>query len=678
MATAEVVATPVQSDRGRQALALVVFGALVAAEIGYVLASRGLATRPDLAHQGPVNTGEVLGTLSVGALGLVLSWMRPRNPIGWLLSATALLLTLCNLGQAYGGRALVIPSEHLPLGALALSLSAPLWLGTVFLPVTVILLRYPTGRIEGRWGRRLDRVVWVALGCLFVGYATSPESVTDEAPGHLPPLVLPAAVRLPLAVTSVLLLVGATLLIIGHTAGRAIRSDPRERAAILLLLAASITAAVVIFAAPTGGILGSLAYAGVLVAVAVGVLRYQALGIEVVVRRTLLYVILTGLVLVAFIGVTTLLARLVPAGPTPQIIAASLIAVGLAPSRDRVQRLVDHLLYGERGDPAAALKRLGSSMGDTPSDGLLLAVTANIAEVLRLDGAEIVDETGEVVATWGAPDAGTSLPLTFAGEALGHLRVGRRRGETALGRADRQLLDTVTPLIAAVVHADRLTADLTAERNRVVGATQAERRRLRQELHDGLGPSLTGIGLGLEAAAARPLAEHDPGSAELLGRLRTEVAAALDETRRIIEDLRPVSLDGSDLFTALRRRVELAGASGIAFTTALPGSPPVLTPDLETALFRIADEALTNVVRHSGAHRCTVRLDVGDTARLVIEDDGVGIVAREPRTGPGGVGLGSMRERAERLGGHLEVSTTGHGTKVVAEIPLLRTREVAP
>jgi signal transduction histidine kinase len=226
----------------------------------------------------------------------------------------------------------------------------------------------------------------------------------------------------------------------------------------------------------------------------------------------------------------------------------------------------------------------------------------------------------------------------------------------------------MAPLIAAVVQSTALAADLASERNRVVEATQSERARLRQELHDGLGPSLTGIGLGLEAAQASPLA-GEPRTSDLLSRLRVEVASSLEEIRRIIDDLRPTVLDDHDLLSALRERGErVTSAAGVTVAVDAPQSLPDLPPEVETAAFRIADEALTNVVRHSGASTCTVHVSVGDMLRLVVSDDGVGVGNGRA----GGVGLASMRQRAERIGGAFSVSPTlsGGGTRIVAELPL--------
>jgi signal transduction histidine kinase len=657
------------------------FAVTIASYVAAALLAAPIEDHPRLEHATHFDIGLAAAGVGTAALGMVLSRLRPRNAIGWLLALSGLMLGLCGAGQNYGSYALAFPDRGLPFGEAALSWSAPLWTATVLIPSSVLLVRYPSGTISGRWPRLFDRAVIVGWLLVYVSYAGSLNSVTDEVADARPPLVLPDPVSAVLAVVGGVLLLGGTALIIGDAARRCLRNADHERAPLLLLLVTATTAGLVTFAGGKG-VLDAVAYPLMLVAIAVGVLRYRALGIEVVVRRALLYAALTGLVLLTFIGITTVLAQLLPTGPTPQIIAAVLIAVGLSPARERIQGLVDRLLYGERDDPAATLKRLGSSMGSAPSEGLLLAVLANLAEALRLDGAEIVSPDGEVVARWGSPTGQAGIPLTFAGEGLGVLRAGSRRGEPTLGRADRQLLDTVVPLIAAVVHTARLSDELRGQRNRVLEATEAERRRLRQELHDGLGPSLTGVGLGLEAAQSGPFA----GDPELLARLRTEVASSLEEIRRIIEDLRPVSLDGADLVTALERRVSAASAAGVVVRLVVDGPLPPLPPEVETAAFRIADEALNNVVRHAGARHCTVTLSAGSSLRLVVADDGVGLDsaraagdASGDRAGGaewrGGVGLGSMRERAERLGGSFALESCHPGTAVVAELPLAGLQE---
>jgi signal transduction histidine kinase len=647
-----------RSERTLHGWTLAVFGGVVLIDLLYVVVASGVDV--STAEQDVrVDAGEVFGIFSCGLVGLFVTWARPRNPIGWLISSLGVALGLADLGQSYGARA-VLTDEGLPLGTTALSLTAPLWIWTVTVPVTLLLARYPSGQVAGRWVRRFDRLVLVSFVPLYVGYATSASSVTDEVPGHLPPVHLPEALGAVMMFVSMAGIVLGILVTVVDAIVRAVRADRRERLALVWLTLATVLAFLVIFFGPEEW-MGSVAFFGILVAVAVGVLRYQAMGIEVVVRRTLIYATLTGLVLLVFVGLVAGLAQLLPSGPTPQLIAAVVIAVGLTPARDRIQRVIDRLLYGDRGDPLAALTRLGSA-GTTPEE-LVPEVLTALADGLHASGACIDDLEGQVIAAVGVDvGGGTPVALELGGEQVGVLRVGPRSGEAALAAADVGLLEAVAPLVAAVVRSARLATELGAERARVIEATHHERSRLRQDLHDGLGPSLTGVGLGLEALSSR-----NAGDPEMVARLRSEVSSCLDEIHRIIDDLRPSALDDHGLVGALEQRVgQVAGRSGLTVVLEVPPALPEVGPDVEAAAFRIADEALTNVVRHAAAQNCTVSVSADGALSVVVVDDGRGIgEGRE-----GGVGLASMRARAERLGGRLTLTPLSPGTEVRAELPL--------
>lgn len=158
---------------------------------------------------------------------------------------------------------------------------------------------------------------------------------------------------------------------------------------------------------------------------------------------------------------------------------------------------------------------------------------------------------------------------------------------------------------------------------------------------------------------------------ELVARLRTEVASSLEDTRRIIDDLRPAALDATDLANAIRRRVEQVSLTGtLAVTLDAPRALPGLPPPVAAAAFRVAEEALTNVVRHARASRCTIALRLDGDLVLEVTDDGVGL--GNPR--PDGVGLTSMRERTERLGGEFAIEAGTSGTVVRARFPLVGER----
>jgi signal transduction histidine kinase len=222
----------------------------------------------------------------------------------------------------------------------------------------------------------------------------------------------------------------------------------------------------------------------------------------------------------------------------------------------------------------------------------------------------------------------------------------------------------------------QLAEALDLERTRVLTAVVAERKRLRRDLHDGLGPALAGIGLGLQAAQDELAAGNNSATEELLARLGAEVRMSVGEVRRIVDDLRPAVLDSDGLVGALRRHaatLELARPSGAPCESLMihvdADQLPVLPPEVEVAAYRIAQESLTNVVRHADARRVHVRLLAdGQTLRLEVADDGRGL----GNAHTGGVGVPSMRHRAESLSGTLDLTSTERGTTVAAHLPLTK------
>jgi signal transduction histidine kinase len=214
----------------------------------------------------------------------------------------------------------------------------------------------------------------------------------------------------------------------------------------------------------------------------------------------------------------------------------------------------------------------------------------------------------------------------------------------------------------------------------LVTAREEERRRLRRDLHDGLGPALAAQ--TLKVGSARALFARDPAAADsLLADLEHDTEAAIAGIRRLVYDLRPPALDDLGLVGAIREsaaqfRSDTAegGQTGLPLRITLnaPEQLPPLPAAVEVAVYRIAQEALTNAVRHSKARACFVRIKMADAPRalqLEIADDGIGL----PANRVAGVGLTSMRERAEELGGTCVIENRPErGTRVVAWLPLAR------
>lgn len=657
------------SDRSLRRLGLLalVSGAVLLALVPVLAQGVG---RHGKANEAPFDPWDVIIGLAFACAGAVLVWKRPRNPIGWLLLTVFLLGAIGTVSAVYALRGHAFPGEHLPGVGAALIPASAVWPAQLFLPVTVLLVLYPTGTLPAPWWRWVNRASGVGMVLLGTALATVTESAADWWPGARPAVSSPAAVATAAVVAGELLVCGAAAVSVVGTVLRAWRATYPERQQLLLLLTAGAATVPLAFVGPST-ILFDLAVIAVPFVIAIGVLRYRLLGIEVVVRRTLLYGGLTGLVVAVYAATTAALSTAIPEGSAPQLLAAAVIAVGLLPARSRLQAVVDRIVYGERQDPVGAVTRLGSQVMEANAAEPLPTVLAALSASLRTPYAALRGTDGVLVADRGTLPAGGAvvvLPLRVGGRPLGDLVLAARRGERTLPGPDRRLVDALLPLVALVVDVSRLNAEVETARQRAVLTGVAERDRIRRDLHDGLGPSLSGVALGIEAAETALRGGDHATAAGLANRLRREVHAAVEEVRRIIDGLRPSALDEQGLVMALRQRAEsITTRSGGRLRVRIdaPDELPPLPGDIEQAAYRIADEALTNVVRHSEASSCILRIMSGDDLTVEIVDDGRGL----PEQVPTGVGLVSMRARAEALGGSLHLDN-GHGTRVAAHLPL--------
>ena len=433
--------------------------------------------------------------------------------------------------------------------------------------------------------------------------------------------------------------------------------------------------------------LAALALFVVPVFTGVAILRHRLYDIDVVINRTLVYGALTAAVVTFYVLLVAAFGALFRIG-TEGNLAISLLATGLVallfhPLRERLQRGVNRLMYGERQDPYAALSRLGRRLEATLEPGVVLTtIVETVAGALNIPHAAIALKEGDrftTAASYGSPEGEpTILPLVRQDETVGRLILSPRTPNEPFSPADQRLLDDLARQAGAAIHAVRLTADLQRSRERLITAREEERRRLRRDLHDGLGPTLAGLALGLDVA--RRLTAREPEKASgLLSRLEEQTKATVADIRRLVYGLRPPALDDLGLVSAIQQQAEAFGfverqegeqrdGPEPVFFLKAPRELPPLPAAAEVAVYRIAQEALTNVARHARAHTCRVRLSIVEgVLELVVEDDGVGV----QRNRNAGVGLSSMRERAEELGGTcaVEAAPTG-GTRVLARIPL--------
>ncbi len=424
---------------------------------------------------------------------------------------------------------------------------------------------------------------------------------------------------------------------------------------------------------------------GIAVAAAIAILRHRLYDIDLIINRTLVYTALT-------VGVAALYGLVVGAlGVLFQArsnLFVSLLATGLAailvqPMRDRLQRLVNRLMYGERDDPYAVLSKLSRRLeGSLSPEATLPAVVETVAQALKLPYVAIaLKQEGDfkIAASYGlAGDEMVQLPLIYQGETVGQLRLSTRSPNEPFTPGEQRLLRDIARHIGVTAHTvlltqdlRRLAEDLQRSREELVKSREEERRRLRRDLHDELGPQLASLKLNLDVA--RNLVSRDPRAAEaLLVDLRSQSQSAIADIRRLVFDLRPPALDELGLIGAIQEYTrQIVSQDGPFWLTNQVDSPkdlPPLPAAVEVAAYRITLEALANFVRHSQGSNCQVSLSkIDQHLQVEVCDDGLGL----PEEVQPGVGLNSMRERAAELGGTCVIEALPQGgTRVLARLPL--------
>jgi signal transduction histidine kinase len=640
-----------------------------------------------------------IGTFTYGIVGALVASRHPRNPIGWLFCAIGLLSAMNMFGAGYVlYDHLAVKDALLPGADLAWWLTTWLWLPTLLLPITFVLLLFPSGHLPSR---RWRPIAWAAgLGAFALTFSTAfRPGPLEEVRGQTEPnpLGIPGGADM----MSVLLAVGAPLLLIGvlgSIASVVIRfrnAAGIERAQLKWLAFAGMIVIV-------GNILGYIPLAiwphnpaanefailltsatitSIVIATGIAILRYRLWDIDILINRTLVYFSLTALVVGAYVAIVAALGTLFQTGASLllSLVATGIVAMSFQPLRDRVQQGVNRLMFGERDDPYAVLGRLSERLeAVVTAQSVLPTIVETVAEALKLPYAAIALKEGEgfrTAAVYTRPSASgyepdaemKPLPLVYQLETMGQMLLAPRAPDEQFSKADRGLLETIARQAGIAAYNVRLTQDLQRSRERLVTTREEERRRLRRDLHDGLGPALASLSFKVDAV--HNLTDSDPTAVKkLAAELKTQLQGSLEEIRRIAYGLRPPALDELGLVGALQEHiVSYNQAQGARFMLEAPGRLPTLSAAVEVAAYRIALEAMTNVNRHAHAQDCAVRFTLGGDLCLEVVDNGCGI----PRAVRAGVGMASMRERAEELGGTWAVAAipTG-GTCVTARLPL--------
>lgn len=601
------------------------------------------------------------------AFGAFVLAHRPGHRIGWLFVAfggcyTASVACLGVL-TAWPG---LPPGWERTIDVVGITIWVPAF--TVCLPL--ILQLFPDGRpLSRRW--RPLAIATVALVVVAPAITLAPGAIDGEPIADHRPLLPPAAGRVVGALVPVLAIATALILLasLAVLAVRAYRSQGVLRQQVLWLLWAVVVLVVLNaqrIVTTDGPILFLLSVSLLPAAGTIAIVRHQLYDIRVIINRSLVYGLLTLAVIGVYIGIVTGIGAVATnrfaASP---LIATGVIAVAFAPARTGLQSLIDRLMYGQRRDPARAAAQVGLRLG-----GGLDAVLGAVCDTLRLPYAAISAD-GRLVATYGQPpEVRHTLALEVADGPAADLLIGLRAGESHLSAADQRALDLLAAPIGLALQAVRLAEQLRDSRTRIVAAREEERRRLRRDLHDGLGTALTAV--TLKADAAHNLQSVDPDrSGQLLLDVRADLTTAIADIRRLVYGLRPPDLDELGLIGALRQLSEQSWRRGNASYVVTIDSPGLLAPlpaAVEVAAYRIATESVTNALRHGDATTCVVSLRADEALHLEITDNGGG---RDPWRH--GVGLRSMHERAAELGGSLTAGPTDQGGRVHARLPLERT-----
>ncbi|MCI0713390.1 MAG: histidine kinase, partial [Chloroflexi bacterium] len=415
-------------------------------------------------------------------------------------------------------------------------------------------------------------------------------------------------------------------------------------------------------------------------ALTIAVLRYRLWDIDILINRTLVYGALTVSIVIIYVLVVGSLSALVHSGGgfAVSLLATGIVAVLFQPIRERLQRRVNRMMFGKRDEPYLVLERLSERLDLVVQTEQILPTTVEtVAEALKLPYVAItLQKSGEsrTAAEFRrsadipmADDEYYKLPLIYQSETVGQLILAPRgRGEN-FSQAETQLLETIARQTSIAAYNVRLTDELKQSREQLVTTREEERRRLRRDLHDGLGPVLATISVGMDAISN--LAENPQQTREVALEVKAQAQKALEDIRRIAYNLRPPALDELGLVAALKQHiVSINHTNGLQIYFHAPERLPALSAAIELAAYRIVLEAVNNVLRHANAKWCHVLLTSNTYLVLQITDDGCGIA----NSYVAGIGLHSMRERAAELSGFCSINALSErgGTVVLAQLPL--------
>jgi len=637
--------------------------------------------------------------LAFPTVGLFIVARHPRNPIGWIYCWVGLVGTIALLAERYAHFGIAHVPVPLP-GTVAMAWVAS-WTPPLFiLPlVTHSFLLFPDGHLPSRRWRALAWLATIATLVLTLFLAIAPAPLYGVLPSvqnpfgawflPLKPLELVGDAAFFLAQACVLAS-GAAMVVRMRRAAGELRQQLKWMTYAACLLAAGFVAGGLLgyFADIDTGVLNALTLGALPVAAGVAIFKYRLYDIDIVISRTVvlgaLAAFITAIYVVVVVGLGTAIGAQGEPSLALSIVAAAIVAAVFQPVRERVKRLTNRLVYGERATPYEVLSGFSERMAAAyPSEELLPRMARLLAEGTGAAAAEVWLRFGERlrrVAGWPESDpspeprvlldaerpdsyAGTRLVLVrHHGEVLGALSV-QTRPDIPLSPPDERLLADLAGQAGLVLRNVRLIDELRASRERLVTAQVAERRLLERDIRERVEQPLAAV-----AATLSPL--HDLAQAgpelQIVAQLQAETAGALSELQDLARGVYPPRLAGEGMVAALEAQARTTPVPVMIEAEAVGR----YAQEVEAAAYFCCLEALQNVAKHAHAKRVVVRLvDRAGRLRFSVEDDGVGF---DPASTTWGAGLQNMADRAEALGGRLRASSApGGGTAIAGWLPAL-------
>jgi signal transduction histidine kinase len=637
----------------------------------------------------------VLSTLAFVALstaGALVASRRPESPFGWIVSAYGLLVGLEGLAIGYA----LLAANPVAAGRLGDGMGAAV-VGVWIAPVgnallTLALLLVPDGRLPSpRW----RPLAWLVVGSGALGAVTSVLSPGPLANGRPNPFGIDANADLLLQLRGLsrnLLLLGFSLAVVSLLVRfRSARGEQRQQ---LKWIAAGalawVTTTLIVRINPPAltGYLGYIYLTGLLTfvaAVSVAMLHYRLYQIDLVISRAVVYGGLAVCITAIYIGVVAGVGTLAHTTGEPNLLIA-LVATGLAaaifqPARERLQRLANRLVYGQRASPYEVLADFSQRIeGALTVDEVLPRMAEAAALGVRAARARVrvyVLGGQDRTVTWPADAAALSfertVPVVHKGMPVGEIAVSKPDRDP-ITLAEQKLLSDLAAQAGPAFENVRLDVELQerleelqASRQRIVAAQDAERRRLERDIHDGAQQDL--VALAVNIRVAQELVRTDPEEAEaLLTELGKHAESALTTLRDLARGIYPAALIDRGLTAAVEAHIARTCPEVRLATDGLGVNR--YAPEAEAGVYFCCLEALQNRAKH--APRAPGRVDLSVSSGWLmfsVSDEGPGF---EPGLTAAGSGLQSMADRMAALGGALEVhSAPGRGTTVSGRVPAL-------